>query len=72
MPQGIEYIGKKSKRCGCCKDYLMKGDLFSWFSMVTDDFLCDICFKCARRELFGSNYKHSKGYKRWLEKLEEQ
>jgi hypothetical protein len=36
--------------------------------MVTDDYLGTICRKCAIREMFGTNYKNNKRYKRWLEK----
>ena len=70
MPQGIEYIGKRSKRCGCCKDFRMSGRFFSWYSIITDDFLCEICFKCARKELFGTKYKHNIRYKKWLNELQ--
>jgi len=40
--------------------------------MVTKEFIGTICHKCAVRELFGTNFKANKRYKRWLEKVKKE
>ena len=71
MSAGIEYIGKRSKICDCCKDYRMSGRFFSWVSLISDNFLGEICYKCARRELFGTKWKNNIGYEKWIEEMEQ-
>ncbi len=68
MSRGIEYLGKKSKRCDCCREYRMSAKFFSWVSILTDDSLGEICFKCARKELFGTKYKTER-YEKWIKKF---
>ena len=63
----IKYIGNFSQRCQCCNDYKMKAPFYEWFSLITKSFIGIICRKCAVRELFGSKYKHSASYKKWIE-----
>ena len=67
----MKLIGKKSRRCECCLDYKYNSYFFDWYSLVTDDYLCTICFQCAKRELFGKTPKHRKQYERWVEKIKE-
>ena len=68
----VKLIAKDTKKCESCGKYGYYTYFFKWYSIVTDDYLCTICFKCARRELFGAKYKYNKRYYVWLEKLKEQ
>ena len=65
----MKLVGKKSKRCECCLEFKCSTYFFDWFSLVSDDYLCTICFQCARREMFGSKYKYNKRYDRWVEEI---
>ena len=65
----MKLIGKQSRECECCKKYFYDVYFFEWYSILTKEFLCIICFKCAIRELFGSKFKHNKRYYKWLETL---
>ena len=65
----MKLIGKQSRECECCKKYSYDVYFFKWYSILTKEYLCTICFKCARRELFGSKFKYNKRYYKWLETL---
>lgn len=72
LPKGIKYIGKRiSKTCGCCGEYYYNCRFFSWTSLVTDEFLCEICYKCAKRELFGEHKKNKKRFEEWVSEFQE-
>ena len=65
----MKLIGKITKKCECCGKYYYGTYFFEWYSLLTEEYLCTICFKCARRELFGTKYKHNKRYDEWIEEL---
>ena len=67
----MRLIGQKYKKCECCckHEYAY---YFKWYSIVTDDYLCTICFKCAKRELFGSKLRNNERYIKWLEEIEKE
>ena len=65
----MKLIGKKSRKCECCSKYEYDTYFFEWYSIITEEYLCTICFKCARRELFGTKYKYNKRYDIWVGKL---
>jgi len=67
----MRLIGQKYKKCECCckHEYAY---YFEWYSIVTEDYLGTICFKCARRELFGSKYKYNRNYESWLKTIEKE
>ena len=67
----MRLIGQKYKKCECCSKYEY-AYFFKWYSIVTDEYLCTICFKCARRELFGTKYKYNRNYEPWLKKIEKE
>jgi hypothetical protein len=67
----IQLLRKESRKCECCDKYSYNAYFFKWHSIVTDDYLCTICFKCARRELFGTRYNYNKRYKKWVSELQE-
>ena len=69
--RNINLIGKDTKKCECCGKYGYHTYFFKWYSLVTDDYLGTICFKCAKREAFGTNYKNNKRYKEWVEELKQ-
>ena len=66
----MRLVGKKYKKCECCSKYEY-AYFFKWYSIITEEYLCTICFKCARRELFGTKYKYNRRYEPWLKKLKE-
>ena len=68
----MRYVGKKSLECKCCGDYKYNAPFYDWYSILTEDLLCTICHKCAIRELFGTNYRRSKKYDRWLKEIKKQ
>jgi hypothetical protein len=70
--RNVKLIGKNTKKCECCGKYGYNTYFYKWYSLVTKDYLCTICFKCARRELFGSKYKYNKRYEVWLEETKQQ
>ena len=39
--------------------------------IFTEKHLARICYKCARRELFGSKYNYNKRFKVWIEEIKE-
>ena len=67
----MKSIGKQSRKCECCNKYFYNTYFFKWYSIITEDYLCTICFKCARNELFGTKYKHRNSYEEWIENLKE-
>ena len=70
--RNVRLIGKDTKRCECCGKYGYHTYFFKWYSSVTDDYLCTICFKCAKRELFGSRLRNNERYIKWLEEIEKE
>ena len=66
----MQLIGKESRKCEACDKYSYSAYFFKWYSLVTDDCLGIICFKCARKELFGTKYKYNKRYNRWIIELQ--
>ena len=67
----MQLLGKESRKCKCCDKYSYNTYFFKWYSIITEEYLCTICFKCARRELFGTRYNYSKRYKQWVNELQE-
>ena len=67
----MKSIGKNSKKCECCKEYRYNVYFFKWYSLLDNKYLCTICFKCAKRELFGNSPKNKEKYNKWLKKLKE-
>ena len=67
----MQLLGKESRKCECCDKYSYNAYFFKWYSIITEEYLCTICFKCARRELFGTRYNYSKRYKQWVNELQE-
>ena len=65
----LEKPYKQSKKCECCGEYRYNVFFFKWYSLVTDDYLCTICFKCAKKELFGNKIKKNDRYDKWLEEI---
>ena len=49
----------------------MKAPFYEWYSLLTKSFIGIICRKCAVRELFGSKYKHSASYEKWIKEENE-
>ena len=66
----MRLIGKKYKKCECCSKYEY-AYFFKWYSIITEEYLCTICFKCAKRELFGNSPKNKEKYNKWLKNLKE-
>ena len=66
----MKLIGKEGRECESCKEYYYNY-FFKWYSFLDKEYLCTICFKCARRELFGSKFKHNKKYYKWLKEIKE-
>ena len=66
----MRLVGKNYKKCECCSKYEY-AYFFKWYSIITEEYLCTICFKCARRELFGTKFKHNKKYYKWLLEIED-
>jgi hypothetical protein len=66
----MKLVGKKTNKCECCGKYDYNAYFFKWYSIVTKDYLCTICFKCARREMFGTKFKDNKRYEKWLKEIE--
>ncbi len=62
----MKLLGKKSQKCRCCGEHRFC-NFFEWKSLVTKDFLGEICRKCAIREMFGTKWKANKRYKKWEE-----
>ena len=67
--KNIKHLGKGDKRCDCCGDYRYSANLFQWISLITNEVLGTICLNCARRELFGNNYRNNKTYPAWYKKI---
>ena len=67
----MKCVGKKSLRCGACKEWKYNAPFYDWYSMITKEFLATICHKCCVREMFGSNYKKNKRYLTWIKKIKE-
>ena len=67
----IKYTGNLSQRCQCCNNYKIKAPFYEWFSDIRVKLIRIICRKCAIRELFGTKYKQSPRYKRWLKEENE-
>ena len=65
----MRFAGKKDFRCECCGAYKYNAPNFEWYSLFDDRFLGIVCQKCAVREMFGSNYKNNKRYKRWIKEI---
>ena len=65
----MRYVGKKNLQCECCGAHKYNAPFYDWYSILDGRFLCTICQKCAVRELFGSNYKANKRYKRWIKEI---
>ena len=65
----IEFLSKATFKCDCCGDYKMNGNKFKWTSIVTKEYLCDVCQKCAIREQFGTNYKKNQRYHKRIKKI---
>ena len=68
----MKCVGKKSLKCKCCCEWKYHAPFYEWYSMVTKEFIGNICHKCYVRELFGTNFKANKRYKRWLEKVKKE
>ncbi len=67
----MRLIGKISSKCECCLEYRHNTYFFDWYSIFTEKHLARICYKCARRELFGSKYSYNKKFRIWIEKIKE-
>jgi len=63
-------ISKCSENCESCGKYYYDTYFFKWYSIITKEYLCKICIKCATRQLFGTKFKHNRKYHKWLKKLE--
>ena len=63
-------ISKTDDRCESCDKYYYDTYFFKWYSIITKEYLCKICMKCATKQLFGTKFKHNKRYYKWLKKLE--
>ena len=50
------YCNNKAKKC----------NFYNWYTYLELKFIKRICENCALREMWGYNYKQSKGYKRWV------
>ena len=60
-------VEKGNSICECCGK-LHRGMFYEWISTITKTNLGIICEKCALRESFGSKYKQTRRYKKWLRK----
>ena len=68
----MQSLGKESRKCECCDKYSYNAYFFKWYSIITEEYLCTICFKCAKRELFGSKLRNNERYIKWLEEIEKE
>ncbi len=62
-------LGKDSRKCESCHEYRFNVYFFKWYSIITKEYLCTICMKCATRQLFGTKFKHNRKYHKWLEEI---
>ena len=49
-----------------CKNVNKKCNFYDWFSFLDNQFIKKMCESCALREIWGYNYKSTKGYKKWV------
>ena len=62
----IKNIGKTTSKCISCGERKYNAPMYEWTSLVTDELLGIVCKKCAVREMFGSNFRRSKKYQKWI------
>ncbi len=63
----MKFVGKKMCVCNhFCNNKVRNTKFYHWFTFLTNEFIKEMCETCALREIWGYNYKQSKGYKRWV------
>ena len=49
---GLNPLGKKTQRCGSCKEYKVNAQFFHWIGIITKQEQ-EVCLKCAKLEGYG-------------------
>ena len=65
MSSDMKYFDFKIKICDRCREN-KRARFYEWSSIITNSIIGVICYKCALLEAFGSNYRNSKKYKRFI------
>ena len=64
----MKFAGEMLAICNhFCKNTPHKCKFYHWHSYLEGEFIKTMCQKCALREIWGYNYKSTKGYRRWLD-----
>ena len=62
----MKLVWKKLAVCDhFCNNKPRNAKFYHWFSLLTKDFIREMCETCALREAWGYNYKQSRRYKKW-------
>ena len=68
LSRNMKFVGKILAICDhFCKKKPRNTNFYAWYTFFDREFLKEMCQTCAFREVWGSNYKQGKNYKKWLE-----
>ena len=60
------FAGNKLDTCNhYCNNMAKKGNFYHWYSYLGNNYLKQMCEKCAKREVWGTYFKSNRHYKKW-------